>query len=107
MDICLFNKQPFISQTGLCVNEVDLTEILPHVPFELSQFTIEVGGYSPDESHPESEIWIINSGCGKLTYNNKSYNLKSGDVVKFSPDITHTVKNVGEDPLSVISIWWK
>ncbi|WP_353171744.1 cupin domain-containing protein [Acinetobacter rudis] len=107
MNIRLNNKALFETNTGLKVLEVDLTTILPEVPFELSQFTVAVDGHSPDESHEEREIWIITSGSGQLKYKGAIYNLIAGQAVTFSPNIVHTIKNTGETTLNVISIWWK
>jgi len=107
MNLTLNNKKTISTETGLHISEIDLTNYIPNIPFELSQFVVDVGGYSPDEFHDEREIWIITNGSGQLTYKGVMYELKAGQAVKFDSNEVHTIKNTGNKILSVISIWWK
>lgn len=75
---------------------------------EMSRFSVAVGGETPLDSHIDSEVWMFASGRGVLSFcGDCKMDVSAGDVVRFFPFESHTLKNTGEKPLLVFSVWWK
>jgi len=92
---------------GFTVREIDIERVgVVAAPFEMSLFTVESGHSSVPEAHSDAEIWIILRGQGKLTLGGRVLRVASGDVLKLSPEIQHSVFNDGNGPLLINSIWW-
>lgn len=75
--------------------------------FEMSVFTVEPGGQTPLDQHQDSEVWLVAQGKGLLRFRGE-YELavKAGDVMRFLPNESHTLKNTGAERLTVFSVWW-
>jgi mannose-6-phosphate isomerase-like protein (cupin superfamily) len=95
---------PGVSQDG-----IDLVEPPgpPRAPFEMSLATVEPHQATPAHSHASHELWLISAGEGNLTYDGRCLRVGPGDVVYFEPWKTHHVRNDGEAPLRLVSIWWR
>ncbi len=75
-------------------------------PFDMIYFQLESGDSTPKDRHIETEIWIILSGSGKLTYDNNETRLQAGDSVHFAPNHYHQVFNDGCERLLICSLSW-
>ena len=80
---------------------------LPAAPFRLSRFTVAPGVETPVDVHQVHELWLVGAGTGELTYDGAAHRIGTGDVVRFAPERTHTVRNDGAAPLELFSLWWK
>jgi mannose-6-phosphate isomerase-like protein (cupin superfamily) len=77
-------------------------------PFGMSRFELEPGAESPLDDHDEAELWMVASGEGSLRYCGQiAVTVRAGDVLRFEPHATHTLRNVGDVTLRVFSVWWQ
>lgn len=90
---------------GVSVEEIDFNSLCP---VKSSVIHVLPNHSSPLDSHAVKETRIILNGEGELRINNeRKGTVKAGDIVYFCPFETHSVKNVSEEPLKIISLWWE
>ena len=72
----------------------------------ITRVTMEPGSISNPHAHPRSEqIWIVESGSGKLLLGDKTQTeMKAGDIIRTPPGDTHGIKNTGNEPLVYLAI---
>jgi mannose-6-phosphate isomerase-like protein (cupin superfamily) len=75
-------------------------------PFSFAVFTVEPGCASPADTHAVREIWLVVSGTGELTVDGTASRVSAGDAVYLESMRTHQVRNDGDLPLLVHSMWW-
>jgi mannose-6-phosphate isomerase-like protein (cupin superfamily) len=76
-------------------------------PFGVSRFSLATGASSPLDRHEDSEIWLLASGSGTLSYGDgKTYPVNAGDILQLAPSMSHVLTNTGSQPILVFSIWW-
>ncbi len=65
--------------------------------FAMRLFRVLPGGHTPYHSHPyEHEVFVL-EGKGKLVFEDKEYELKSGTVVYIDPDKRHQFVNTSHN----------
>lgn len=76
-------------------------------PGGMSRFSLAPGAESPLDKHEDEEVWFIGSGQGTIVRGGTEVvPVAAGDVVDFASEVSHTLKNTGELPLVVFSVWW-
>ncbi|WP_116964403.1 cupin domain-containing protein [Fastidiosibacter lacustris] len=75
-------------------------------PFKSSFFTVQPGVTTPFDCHEVRELWLIVSGTGRVTCDKSVSEVKEKDAVYFDSFQRHSVENIGNTPLIIISIWW-
>jgi mannose-6-phosphate isomerase-like protein (cupin superfamily) len=94
---------------GMCLERV-ARRSLPggSAPFSLSRFQLQPGARSPLDRHAETELWLIATGRGTLSAHDGAYEreVAPGEIVAFSPEVSHTLHNTGSEPLLVFAVWW-
>jgi mannose-6-phosphate isomerase-like protein (cupin superfamily) len=78
----------------------------PVAPFELSRWSLEPGADSGDDQHGVREMWLIAAGRGEMTCGGHTIEVAAGDVVSIEPNQPHRLRNTGDGPVSVFSVWW-
>ena len=69
---------------------------------QLRLFTIDVGGYTPFESHEhEHEVFIL-KGKAKIYGENEVFTAKPGTVIFISSFEKHKIENAGDEPLQFL-----
>jgi mannose-6-phosphate isomerase-like protein (cupin superfamily) len=93
---------------GMQLSLVDMTRLRGGpAPVRMSRFELTPGAQSPLDTHEEREMWMFAQGTGMLSYcGQPPVPVRAGDVVEFESDSSHTLKNTGQGPLVVFSIWW-
>ena len=76
-------------------------------PVRMSRFELAPGARSPLDEHDEREMWMFAQGSGMLSYRGQPpVRVAAGDVVELEAGASHTLHNIGSEPLIVFSIWW-
>jgi mannose-6-phosphate isomerase-like protein (cupin superfamily) len=78
----------------------------PVAPVDLSHWRLEAGADSGDDLHSVRELWLIAAGRGEMTCGGRSLDVAAGDVVSIEPHQPHRLRNTGDGPVEVFSIWW-
>jgi len=69
---------------------------------QLRLFTIDVGGYTPLESHMhEHEVFIL-SGKALVRGGNQEVLVQAGNVIFIPSNEEHQFKNIGNEPLKFL-----
>jgi len=72
--------------------------------FAMRQFEVEVGGHTPQHSHPyEHEVFVL-EGQGVVLEQEVEHPLQPGDVVYVRPDEVHQFRNTGNSPLKFLCL---
>lgn len=99
--------EPEVPCPGMQVHELNLNRSgVPTAPFNASYDRVDPGCTSLVDSHLVHEIWLIASGEGELTYDNRLVQIRPGDIVYFQPTKEHQLKNNGVEPIVFFAIWW-
>jgi mannose-6-phosphate isomerase-like protein (cupin superfamily) len=80
---------------------------LPVAPFTLARFTVPPGVTSAADCHEVREIWLVQSGAGLITLDGVTDRLVAGEVRYFESFRTHQLHNDGDEPIELVSIWWR
>ena len=78
----------------------------PVAPVEFSHWSLEPGADSGDDQHDVPEIWLIAAGAGVMTCGGATVELAAGDAVAIEPRQVHSLRNTGDGPVEVFSVWW-
>jgi mannose-6-phosphate isomerase-like protein (cupin superfamily) len=76
------------------------------VPFEIARWEIEPGASSDLDSHRSHEIWLVRDGAGELTLDGRVIQISAGDAIMMNSRRPHLVRNDGDRPLKVFSVYW-
>ena len=66
---------------------------------------IDVGKEITNHTHKALEIIIITNGSGKAICDNDVYEIKPGSLMWTPPGVSHAIKQIGTEPLSLIAIF--
>ena len=74
----------------------------PQAPLEAEKFvmghvTIYPGGSVPLHSHQQEEVYYIVAGEGKITVDDESRNVQTGDCIYLKPQSNHMLRNTSTD----------
>ena len=78
----------------------------PVAPVEVSHWSLEPGADSGDDQHRVRELWLVAAGRGEMTCGGSRLDLAAGDVVAIEPEQAHRLRNTGDGPVEVFSVWW-
>ncbi len=79
-------------------------EELPHARL-CAQLTIPPGGsIGPHQHENEEELFIVLSGKGILTEDDKKEEITAGDAVLTGSGASHAVENPGTEPLELVAV---
>jgi len=73
----------------------------------VTRFTVAVGAASVPERHESHELWLVEAGRGEVAYDGDRFTVGPGAMVYVEPWHEHGVRNVGDEPLAIFSVWWK
>jgi len=76
-------------------------------PFGTGWLVLEPGAESKPHNHHESETFFILRGRGRMTVGVESREVEPGDVIYLPPFGDHILRNVSDEDLHFISIWWE
>src|SRR5688572_14396062 len=79
---------------------------LGETPFSASISIIEPGGVTMMHSHHPAETFIICSGRGTMTIDQKSTPVSAGDVVYLEPRCVHSLRNDSDEELMFVNVFW-
>ena len=79
----------------------------PVAPFTLARFRVPPGVTSAADTHEVREIWLVESGSGELSLDGQKLRVSAGDTLYFESFRTHQLHNDGDEPVDLVSIWWK
>jgi mannose-6-phosphate isomerase-like protein (cupin superfamily) len=74
--------------------------------FQAHYIVIEPGGYGaePPHTHPEEHLWYIVRGKGIVRAGQEEKEVKEGMIVFIPAGEVHSMRNIGDQPLELISI---
>jgi mannose-6-phosphate isomerase-like protein (cupin superfamily) len=84
-----------------------LDRLAPAAPFTLAKFHVPVGVTTAEDHHLVREIWLVESGSGRLTVDGEVLRLSAGDSLYYDSFRHHQLHNDGDVPITLISIWWQ
>jgi mannose-6-phosphate isomerase-like protein (cupin superfamily) len=77
-------------------------------PFDVARWSIAPGTSNDLDVHISREVWLVASGRGTVTWADRSTTtIETGDAMAFETQVPHQVRNDGEIPLTVFSVYWK
>jgi mannose-6-phosphate isomerase-like protein (cupin superfamily) len=92
---------------GMILEKVAPISLRGSRPPGLSRFSLAPGAESPLDQHEDEEVWFIASGRGTIVRGGiDTVPVAAGDVVEFPSEVSHTLKNTGDQPLVVFAVWW-
>ncbi|WP_213414273.1 cupin domain-containing protein [Xylanibacillus composti] len=78
-----------------------------HSPFGSAWGFIEAGGASTPHTHTEEETFYIVEGQGLMIIESEEREVQKGDVIYIPADHNHVLRNIGNDTLTFITVWWE
>lgn len=91
---------------GVCVYAPLPTAHISHPSVAINYFEVLPGCVTPLDQHEEQEYWIILSGQGELQCAQQSYAVQVQDVFYFAANISHQIKNTGQEKMLICSVYW-
>ena len=88
-----------------CVNVKEIF-FQQHAPFKASFFTLAPQAVSPVDVHKVKEAWLVVSGAGEIKCDDQIQIITKDSVICFDSFQSHSVKNISDVDLQIISIWW-
>lgn len=79
----------------------------PVAPFTLARFVVPPGVATSPDTHDVREVWLIVRGEGVLTLDGEETRVRPGDVLYFESRRTHQLVNDGDEPVELVSLWWR
>ncbi|MEV4556227.1 cupin domain-containing protein [Kitasatospora sp. NPDC049285] len=76
------------------------------MPCTLNTAVVAAGAELPRHSHPQTEIWVVAAGRGRLERGPEVFDIAEGDVVVFEPEVEHRLRNTGGTDLRLVSVYW-
>jgi mannose-6-phosphate isomerase-like protein (cupin superfamily) len=76
------------------------------VPFEVARWQIEPGTSNDLDVHRSHEMWLVRDGVGELTLDGHVLQISAGDAIMMNSRRPHRVRNNGDRPLKVFSVYW-
>ncbi|WP_328941446.1 cupin domain-containing protein [Streptomyces sp. NBC_00250] len=89
---------------GIVLREHDTSGI--PAPFSSSVFVLPPGTTTDVDVHQVVETWFVGAGEGHVEYAGASHPVRTGDSFHFATCRPHRVRNTGNGPLTVFSVWW-
>jgi quercetin dioxygenase-like cupin family protein len=92
---------------GVVLHDLILPRALAReMPCTVNTAVLEAGAELPRHSHPQTEIWVITAGSGRLERGGETFEISEGDVVVFEPEVEHRLSNTGGGELRLVSVYW-
>jgi mannose-6-phosphate isomerase-like protein (cupin superfamily) len=76
------------------------------VPFEIARWQIEPGTSNDLDNHRSHEMWLVRDGAGEMTVDGRVFQISAGDAIMMNSMRPHIVRNTGDRPLMVFSVYW-
>jgi mannose-6-phosphate isomerase-like protein (cupin superfamily) len=76
------------------------------LPFDGCRFTVAAGESTIREFHSEGELWLVCRGHGVVVGGDKQVLVEAGSAVRFLPNTTHYVQNLGAEEMLLFALWW-
>ena len=92
-----------------CAKTLNFSSLLPNsekTDFNIIHFIVFPGNESIMDQHQSKEYWFIMGGEGRLMINEKSFDVKKGELYFFNSMEKHKIENLGNQDLEILSIWW-
>jgi mannose-6-phosphate isomerase-like protein (cupin superfamily) len=97
-----------VRPSGALLTIFDLPQVTaPVAPFTLARFVVPAGLSSSPDTHDVRELWVILSGEGLLLLDGDESRVGAGDVLYFESRETHQLVNDGQEPVELVSMWWR
>ena len=75
---------------------------------DLHATTLNPGELShPPHTHPQPEIILVRSGQVEEQIGDRTYRASDGDVILLTPQIPHSIRNVGATPAVYFALQWQ
>jgi methionyl-tRNA synthetase len=68
---------------------------------------VAVGRQTTAHRHDEAEMFVILRGRGEVIVDDVPYRVQPGAVIFFEPFETHVLRNVGDDDLLFVDVYWR
>lgn len=75
--------------------------------YGLIVFEVNAHATTIPHEHESSEVWIVLSGEGYASHSGIRINLSKDSQVTIPPNTEHSLTCVSEEPLKVLSMWWR
>ena len=76
-------------------------------PCTMARVNVPVGANIAAHSHSVREVWVISQGAGYLTVDGEQSEVRAGDALFFESGEQHGVVNSGDQPLTLVAVWWE
>jgi mannose-6-phosphate isomerase-like protein (cupin superfamily) len=76
-------------------------------PFTLARIHVPPGVTTDEDHHLVREVWLVQSGSGELLVDRQPMRVTAGDSLFYDSFRRHQLRNDGEEPIEIISIWWQ
>ncbi|MFH0240872.1 cupin domain-containing protein [Streptomyces sp. HK10] len=102
---------PDTDETGTSSRDADLdaAEVLTAVgrlPVNLAVFTVPAGAVTPPDSHHSHEMWLVQSGHGRVRCGDREHPVGPGALVALPGGEVHQL-HADQEELTVVSLWWQ
>ncbi|MCH8086692.1 MAG: cupin domain-containing protein [Chloroflexi bacterium] len=67
---------------------------------------LDPGATYPSHSHPAPEIYYFLKGRAECTWGDETFIAEPGTVVYTPPNLPHSMRNIGDDPVEAVIFWW-
>ena len=94
--------------SGALLSIFDLPQApAPVAPFTLARFVVPPGVTTSPDTHDVREVWVIVRGEGVLTLDGEETRVRAGDVLYYESRQTHQLVNDGDEPVELVTLWWR
>lgn len=70
-------------------------------------FTVKAGCCTEPHRHASEETWIVQEGSGRARVRDLDIGLIPGTRLTVPPDTVHSISNMSDRDLRVMSFWWR
>src|SRR5580658_1465872 len=97
----------FSAAFGIDMASLGSAELGYSAAFAASFGHVAVGRQTTAHRHDEAEMFVILRGRGEVIVDDVPYRVQPGAVIFFEPFETHVLRNVGDDDLLFVDVYWR
>jgi quercetin dioxygenase-like cupin family protein len=79
---------------------------IPNPEIRMGILHLDRGAVYPFHFHPAPELYHVLSGTAEWTLGGETFVARPGTTIHTPPSVHHKMRNIGDDTLELMYIWW-